>query len=81
VAVGVASSCVVTGGGLPAAGSLQAVMVTASIPRRIKVQMSFLFMVASLKPGAQFLALIFYIILPISLVGFILARHAGCISG
>jgi hypothetical protein len=43
--------------------------------------MSFLFMVASLKPGAQFLALIFYIILPISLVGFVPARDAGCICG
>jgi hypothetical protein len=81
VAVGVAGSCVVIGGGLPAAGSLQAVTVTASIPRRKNVQMSFLFMVASLKPGAQFLALIFYIILPISLAGFIPDSNAGCISG
>ena len=70
VAVGVAGSCVGTGGGLLAAGSLQAVMVNASIPSRIIVQMSFLFMAASLKPGAQILVMIFYIILSIALMGF-----------
>jgi len=47
VDVGTEGSTVVTGGGLPAAGNLQAVMINASITSITHVKMIFLFMVAS----------------------------------
>jgi hypothetical protein len=63
VEVGTTGTWVATGGGLPAAGNLQAVMISASITSAVPVKMIFLFMVASLAPNANILMMIFYIIL------------------
>ncbi len=70
VAVGMTGTWVVTGGGLPAAGNLQAVMISASITSAAHVKMIFLFIVASLAPNANILMMIFYIILPFALCCF-----------
>jgi hypothetical protein len=70
VAVGTAGTWVVTGGGLPAAGNLQAVIISASITSATHVKMIFLFMVASLAPNANISMVIFYIILPFALYCF-----------
>jgi hypothetical protein len=50
VAVGKMGCCVLTGGGLPLAGSLHAVAANASSASSTQVKMIFLFMVASLAP-------------------------------
>jgi len=68
VAVGTTGTWVVTGGGLPAAGSLQAVVINPSITSTTHVKMVFLFMVASLAHKANMPMMIFYIILPFVLV-------------
>jgi hypothetical protein len=65
VAVGTIGSRVVVGG-LPLAGNLQAVAVSASINSSTQVKMIFLFMVASFAPNAKIPMMIFYIILRIA---------------
>jgi hypothetical protein len=63
VEVGTADSWLVTVGGLPLAGNLQAVAANASITSSTQVKINFLFMVASLAPNANIPMMIFYIIL------------------
>ena len=66
VAVGTTGTSVETGGGLPAAGNLQAVVINTSITSITQVKKIFLFMVASLAPNTNIM-MIFYIILPFTL--------------
>jgi hypothetical protein len=72
VAIAVAGSCVVAVGGLPAAGSLQAVMANASNPNMIKMPMNFFVMIASFQSVTLFQTTIFYIILAIGNAGLII---------